>query len=161
MASASLGRSAWFFWMLVWFCSQSAVADSCSVPTTAHPTIGAAVRDGACTSIQLAAGNYPENLLLSRDVAIEGVSANMTTLAGTVEAAGVATDVSLARISLDGTAAGVSGCWPSLLQTRAGARLAADEDVEVTNSGIATSPCRLFIDGFESAGTLAWSNRVP
>ncbi len=140
---------------------QAASAALCSVPSASHPTVGAAVRDVACTTIQLAMGDYPENLVLSRGVAIEGVSASATTLSGAVEAGGPATDASLARLSLDGTAAGVAGCWPSLLRTTGGARLTATDGVSVTNSGISSGACRIFADGFESSGVLAWSAASP
>lgn len=134
---------------------------TCDVPTGSHPTLGAAVRDLACTTIQLAAGTFPENVVLARDLAIEGGGSALSIVTGTFEVSGAASGVTLAGLSLDGTAAGVAGCWTSLLRTTGGARLESIEDVRVTNSGISSGPCRLFADGFESAGMLAWSNRVP
>jgi len=123
--------------------------------------MGAAVRDVACTTIQLAAGSYPENVVVARDVAVEGAGSGPSIVTGAIEVSGAASDVTLAGLSLDGTAAGVAGCWTSLLRTTGGARLESIEDVRVTNSGISSGPCRLFADGFESAGMLAWSNRAP
>ena len=160
-ASARLGRGARLSGLLVALWAQSAAASPCSVPTIAHPTLGAAVRDVACTTIQLAVGSFPENVVLARDLAIEGAGSGLSLVAGPIEIVGAGSDVTLAGLSLDGTAAGVAGCWPSLLRTTGGARLEASEDVGVTNSGISSGACRLFADGFESAGMLAWSDRVP
>lgn len=134
---------------------------TCSVPSAGHPTIGAAVRDAACTTIQLAAGSYPENVVVNRDLGFEGAGSGLSIVAGAVEAAGAASDVTLARLAVDGTAAGVAGCWPSLLVTTGGARLSVDDDVAVTNSGLASGLCRLFADGFESGNLLAWSSAAP
>lgn len=160
-ASARLCRGAWYSGLLVALWAQRAAASPCSVPTIAHPTLGAAVRDVACTTIQLAAGTLAENVFLARDLAIEGAGSGLSTVAGALEVSGPASDVTLAGLSLDGTAAGVAGCWTSLLRTTGGARLAASDDVSVTNSGISSGACRLFVDGFESAGMLAWSDRAP
>ncbi len=134
---------------------------TCGVPSAGHPTVGAAVRDAACTTIQLAAGSYLENVVVNRDLGIEGAGSGLSIVAGAVEIAGAASDVTLAGLSIDGTAAGVAGCWPSLLRTTGGARLAAGDDVLVTHSGLSNGGCRLFADGFESGGTLAWSLRQP
>lgn len=141
--------------------ARAAAAALCGVPSVSHPTVAAALRDVACTTIQLAAGTYPENVAVARDVAIEGAGASLSIVAGAVAVSGAATDATLARLALDGTAAGVAGCWPAVLSATDGARLAADDDVAVTNSGIALGGCRLFADGFESGGTLAWSLRQP
>ena len=136
-------------------------ASTCPVPAASHPTIGAALRDSACTTIELAAGTFVENILVARDVAIEGVDATATIVAGSTEVASASTEVSLARMAIDGTAPGVAGCWPSLLRATGGARVTVGDDVAVTNSGILSGSCRLFVDGFESAGMLAWSERAP
>lgn len=159
--SALRGRGAWFSALLVALWSHSAAAAPCPVPTIAHPTLGAAVRDVACTTIQLAAGTFAENVVLARDLAIEGAGSGFSILTGAIEVSGAASDVTLARLALDGAAAAVAGCWPSLLRATGGARLEASDDVSVTNSGSSSGVCRLFVDGFESAGMLAWSDRAP
>lgn len=141
--------------------AQSAAAALCGVPSPSHPTVGAALRDGSCTTVQLAPGTYPENVVVARDVALEGAGSGLSIVAGAVEVTGATSDVTLARLTIDGTSAAVAGCWPSLLRTSSGARLAADDDIAVTNSGIANGGCRLFTDDFESAGTLGWSARQP
>lgn len=137
------------------------VGATCNVPAVGHPTVGAAVRDVACTAIQLAAGTFAENVVVARPVTIGGAGAPATTIAGAVEVTGPATDVAISALAIDGTVAGVAGCWQSLLAVTGGARIQTNADVRVTNSGSPTGPCRLFADGFESAGALAWSNRVP
>ena len=114
-----------------------------------------------CTTIELATGAFAENIVVTREVAIAGAGATASIVAGSMEIAGAATEVSLARMAIDGTASGGAGCWSSLLRTTGGARVTAGDDVAVTNSGIPNGPCRLFADGFESAGTLAWSDQVP
>ena len=138
-----------------------ASAITCIVPSGTQPTVGAAVRDITCTTIQLAGGPYPENVFIARDVAIAGAGAAVTLLAGAVEISGIATDVVISGLAIGGTCVGVSGCWQSLLAATGGARFSTSVDVRVTQSGVAVGPCRLFADGFESAGMLAWSNRVP
>ncbi len=131
----------------------------CTVPTTSHPTVGAALRDGACTTLQLAAGSYEENLVVTRALEVAGAGSGHSILAGALSISGATTEVTLSGLAIDGTAAGVAGCWPSVLFATGGARVAAGDDVVVTNSGIADGPCRLFADGFESGGVLTWSVR--
>lgn len=114
-----------------------------------------------CTTIELATGAFAENIVVTREVAIAGAGATASIVAGSMEIAGAATEVSLARMAIDGTAPGVAGCWPSLLRATGGARVTVGDDVAVTNSGILSGSCRLFVDGFESAGMLAWSERAP
>lgn len=133
----------------------------CSVPSPSHPTLGAAVRDVACTAIQLAGGTFPENLEVTRDLAIAGTGSATSTVAGALVVSGAGTDVSLTGLAIDGTAAAVAGCWPSVLSATGGAHVESNDDVEIANSGIANGGCRLFADGFESGGTLAWSARQP
>lgn len=138
-----------------------ALPSNCPVPAAGHPTIGAALRDAACTAIQLAAGSYAENVEVSRDVAIAGSGSALSTLEGAVAVSGSATNLTLAALAVEGVSAGVAGCWPSLLVATGGARVVATDDVVVKNSGIANGACRIFNDGFESGGTLAWSATAP
>lgn len=133
----------------------------CNVPSPDHPTADAAVRDVACTTIHLAAGTYAENVTVQRGVAIEGAGSGLSIVAGALEVGGTTTVVGIARLTLDGSAEGVAGCWASLLAASSGAEIHSDDDVAVVNSGIASGPCRIFVDGFESAGALAWSARFP
>jgi hypothetical protein len=112
-------------------------------------------------TIVIAPGTYPENLEVTRSVSLSGAGAAATVVAGSVRIDGASTLVALATLALDGTGPNVSGCWPSLLATSGGARVSAGDGLQVSNSGVAAGPCRLFRDGFESAGTLAWSGTTP
>lgn len=137
------------------------LAAVCPVPSAEHPTIGAAVADGGCTTIQLAAGSYPENVEIGRDLALAGAGAAATTLSGALRAAGTGVEVALSGLTVDGTTGGVAGCWPDLLDARAGARVVAGPDVTVLQTASPGGACRVFEDGFESGGTRAWSAAAP
>ena len=141
--------------------ARSSSAAVCDVPSASHPTVGAALRDAFCTTIQLAAGVFEENVAVERDVILQGAGSGASVLAGHLAVTGATTDAQLSGLGIDGTAAGVAGCWPSVLSSTGGARLDSSDDVVVTNSGIPNGGCRLFADGFESGGTLAWSLRQP
>ncbi|MDQ1346659.1 MAG: hypothetical protein QG573_28 [Acidobacteriota bacterium] len=136
-------------------------AGTCNVPSGSHPTVGAALRDGDCTTVQLGAGAYPENLAIARDVTLQGTGSAATFLEGFLAATGATVDVTLAALTIDGTAAGVAGCWREALATAGGAEVAPGPDVVVLQTATGGGLCRLFSDGFESAGTLAWSSHAP
>jgi hypothetical protein len=131
------------------------------VPTPSYPTIGAAVRDGACTLVQVAAGDFPENVTIARDVAIQGAGSGATSIQGRFAVSGAGTDVSVNSLEIDGTAAGVAGCWAEMLKSTEGATVTSASDVRVRQSSAAGGACRLFVDGFEFGGALGWSSSVP
>jgi hypothetical protein len=133
----------------------------CAVPAPSHPTIGAALRDGTCTTVELAAGSYPENVTVERDVVLQGAGSGATSLEGYLAITGATADVTLAALTIDGTAAGVAGCWREVLSVAGGAEVATGPDVVVLQSTAGGTACRLFADGFESGGVLAWSAHVP
>src|SRR5688572_22770565 len=54
--------------------SGTAWAAPCTVPGT-HPTIQAAVNDVACDPIDVAPGNYPENVVIPRSLTLNGAQA--------------------------------------------------------------------------------------
>lgn len=139
----------------------AATAATCNVPSAAHPTVGAAVRDTACTLVQIAAGAFPENVAIARDLAVAGAGAASTFLEGYLVVSGAGVDVTLDALLVDGSAAGVAGCWGELLSASGGAHLVSGADVRVLQSGSGGAVCRLFVDGFESGGTRAWSASVP
>ncbi|MCB9418376.1 MAG: hypothetical protein H6667_01115 [Ardenticatenaceae bacterium] len=56
--------------------------DICEVPSGSHPTIQAAVDDSACSTINLAAATYVENVVIDRDLIIHGQSADTTYVDG-------------------------------------------------------------------------------
>lgn len=138
-----------------------ASADVCSVPSASYPTLGAAVRTAACTSVTVATGSFPENVAIARDLAIQGAGSAATLLQGHFFVSGAGSDVTLNGLLVDGTAAGVAGCWPEILKASGGATLTSGADVKVLQTAVGGTACRLFADGFESGGTLAWSLRVP
>jgi len=138
-----------------------ASALTCIVPTTPYPTVGAAAGEAACTVIQLAAGSFPENVALARDLALQGAGSTATILQGSFVVAGAGNDVTLDALLVDGTAAGVAGCWTEILSATGGATLTSGADVKVLNTAVLSSGCRLFADGFESGGTRAWSVHSP
>ena len=138
-----------------------AAGATCSVPSTSHPTLGAATRDADCTLVQLAAGSFPENVTIARDLAVAGAGSAASFLQGQLAVSGAGNDVTLSGLLLDGTAAGVAGCWSEVLSSTGGATITSGADLRVLNTAAGGTACRLFADGFESGGTLAWSLRAP
>lgn len=138
-----------------------ATGATCNVPTSTHPTLAAAARDGACTLVQLADGAFPENVSLARDLAIQGAGSAATTLQGYFFVSGAGSDVTLNGLLVDGTAAGVAGCWSQVLGASGGATLTSGADVKVLQTATGGAACRLFADAFESGGLLAWSAHAP
>jgi len=146
----------------VLFAAGAARADTCNVPTFTHPTLGAAARDVGCTLVQLATGSFPENVEITRGLAIQGAGSAATLFQGYFLVSGAGNDVILNGLLVDGTAAGVAGCWGEILKATGGATITSSADVRVVNTAAGGGVgCRLFADGFESGGTLAWSVRVP
>jgi hypothetical protein len=133
----------------------------CPVPSAGHPTIDSAVRDPICTTAQLAAGSFAESVAIDRDFALVGAGPAASVVAGPVRVTGSSSDVTISALRVDTTGTGVAGCWPRALEAVAGAELAAGPDVEVLHTAMGSGLCRLFTDGFESGGTLAWSATVP
>ncbi len=60
------------------------VADSCVVPAT-HPTIQAALDDRGCPKVWVLAGVYAENLVVERDVSIDGGELGAVTITGSYQ----------------------------------------------------------------------------
>lgn len=141
--------------------AAAAHAATCNVPTTSYPTIGAAARNGTCTLVVVAAGSYPEHVEIARDVAIQGAGSSLTFLQGRLWVAGAGNDATITALTVEGSAAAVAGCWTEMLAATGGATLTSGSDLRVLNSAIPASACRIFIDGFESGGTLAWSVSLP
>jgi hypothetical protein len=142
------------------FTAAAAPGIVCNVPSPSYPTLGAAARDAGCTTLQVAAGAFAENVALVRDLVIQGAGSAATTVQGQVFVSGAGNDVTLSGLLLDGTAAGVAGCWPEILKASGGATVTSGADLRVLNTVAGGTACRLFADGFESGGTLAWSLRV-
>jgi hypothetical protein len=136
-------------------------AATCNVPSGGYPTIDSAVRDPVCTTAQLAAGSFAESVAIDRDFALVGAGPAASVVAGPVRVTGSSSDVTISALRIDTTGAGVAGCWPRALEATSGAELSAGPDVEVLHTATGSGSCRLFTDGFESGGTLAWSATVP
>ncbi len=50
---------------------------ACSVPSSAYPTIQSAVSDPGCAVINVAPGNYPENVVIYRSLTLNGAQAGV------------------------------------------------------------------------------------
>jgi len=141
--------------------ARSSSAAVCDVPSASHPTVGAALRDAFCTTIQLAAGVFEENVAVERDVILQGAGSGASVLAGHLAVTGATTDAQLSGLGIDGTAAGVAGCWGEILSAAGGAEIATGPDVVVLHTAAGATSCRLFADGFESGSVLAWTAHAP
>ena len=67
---------------------------------------------------------------------------------------GDTTEVTLQDLKVDG-----GGCFSVALDVAGGARITSQQDVVVVNA--ASGECPIFVDGFESGNTSAWSTTVP
>jgi hypothetical protein len=141
--------------------ATGAFAVTCTVPSASHPTVGAAVRDADCTLVQLAAGTFPENVAIARDLALSGTGSTWTAIEGYLTVSGAGVDLAVDALRVDGTAPGVAGCWAEVLLASGGGKLTAGADLSVLNTAVGGAACRIFDDGFESGGVLAWSGHVP
>jgi nitrous oxidase accessory protein NosD len=57
-------------------------AAPCRVPSSAYPTIQAAVNDPTCATINVAAGTYVEHVTIGRDVTLRGDGQDVTVVDG-------------------------------------------------------------------------------
>jgi hypothetical protein len=62
--------------------ARAAVAIACNVPSASYPTIQSAADDTACERIDVAAGNFVENVVISRSLAIYGQGITATVIDG-------------------------------------------------------------------------------
>ena len=131
--------------------SPSVGATVCSVPTLAYPSIQAAVDDGACTEIELAAQDFVGSVAVSRSLELDGVSSATTTIEGQVTVSGASAEVTLNDLKVDG-----GGCHAVALNVGDGAQVTSGPDVVVANA--AGGECPIFIDGFELGAAAAWSS---
>ena len=127
-------------------------ADLCAVPSE-YPTIGQAVAAPRCTEIAIAAGTFPERVVIDRPLIVQGSGVESTTLAGQLVVTGPAA-VTLTDLLID-----TDGCYPAAMLLASGAELEPDR-VDVIDSGSQAS-CALFADGFESGDTSHWSVTIP
>ena len=66
---------------IVWISAQPAAGAACAVPGT-YATIQAAANDANCDLINIAAGTYHENLVLTRTVSLQGAGRDVTIIDG-------------------------------------------------------------------------------
>jgi hypothetical protein len=156
MRKLALGMTGWVAAGVLW--CPVGLADVCQVPSGTHPTIQAAVDDGDCTEIVLAAQVFEESVLVERDLVIRGDSQSTTTIAGHVTVQGAATETVISDFTVDASVAGVGGTAEVALQVLGGAQVTT-QSVSARNSAV--DLYTVFEDGFESGDTTAWSSTVP
>ncbi len=127
---------------------------ACDVPSVDHPTLGAAVVDVLCQQIVLASGTYPESVLVSRSLAIDGQSSSVTTLRGRLVVAGAGTVLTLGDLRLE------SGC-DRTLQASGGATVDSRyvDVLSVSSAGCPPLQSGIFSSSFESGEISDWSER--
>ena len=151
--------------------TTKAALASCSVPSVSHPTIQSAVNDVACSTINVAAGTYNEQVTVTRsDVTITGagagstiiqpstVTANTSSLfSGSPIAAIVlvdgATGITVEDLTVDGSTAAPSGCAPTYVGIFYRAGSGAISNTHVTNIFNPAMPgCQGFLGIFVQSG---------
>lgn len=144
--------------LLLLFCSTTAIAAVCNVPSGSHPTIQGALDDPACTEVVIAAGAYVESLTVDRTLDITGASSSTTVIEGQVVATGTGVSLTLDSLKVDASAPSAAGCYPEVVDVSGGAALTSNDLVAINGDGDA---CVLFRDGFEAGDTDAWSGGTP
>jgi nitrous oxidase accessory protein NosD len=132
---------------LILLCTAAAGADTCTVPSTAHPTIQSAVVTPSCSQIDVAAGTYTETVVVDRSLELTGAGSTSSFIRGGIEVQAGSAAVTGFHLSGPGEA----------LWAHSGAEVAGFDLVVV--NGMVETP--LFTDDFESGGTGEWSAVVP
>lgn len=130
----------------------------CQVPSGSYTMIQAAIDDGSCTEIVLAAQVFEESVLITRDLTLRGSPTSTSTIAGQVAVQGGTTQVTFEHLTVDATVQGVGGTVDAALQASGGAEVIT-RSVVVRNSAV--DLWTVFVDGFESGDTSVWSTTVP
>ncbi len=141
--------------ILVGICPPLA-AQTCTVPGS-HATIQEASDDPACATITLSAQTYPESIVIRRSLTLAGPGSGGAVVQGLVLMTGSGTQVTLQDFNVE------NGCVPDALRTSGGAKLTGD-NLEVERSSTLPWPLTadaVFVNGFESGNTSAWSNTSP
>lgn len=144
----SLALEIWVFWavLLSGLVPSPGIAGMCSVPGT-HTTLQVAIDDGQCSSIELTESSYFASATVQRGVEIFGSAPNGTRILGTLEIL-TGGEVDLSDLTVDS-----GGATTAILAT-AGGRIS-------TTNVLAVRVGQLFLDGFESGTTSAWSSAAP
>jgi hypothetical protein len=134
--------------------TPNALADVCSVPSAAHPTIQAAVDDASCTEIVVVAQATAESVAVTRSLLLRGGSSSTTAIVGQVTVTGASTEVTLHDLRVDG-----GGCFAVALDVTDGAQVTSEQDIVIVNA--TEGPCPIFVNGFESGNAFGWSTSGP
>jgi hypothetical protein len=137
---------------LVGICPPLA-AQTCTVPGS-HATIQEAADDPGCAVVDLSAQTYPESIVIRRTLTLAGPGSGGAVVQGLVLIAGTTTEATLNDLRVE------NGCRPDALRTASGARITGNNLQVERSEGL---PCPLtadaiFVDGFESGNTTAWSS---
>lgn len=127
--------------------SISAESATCDVPSGSHPNIQAAVDDSGCGPIVIAAGSYPESVVIARTLNLVGAGSDQTFIQGQVQ-------IFAGAVHLAGMH--ISAADEALFST-SGAEVSGF-DLVVFNGDFEPP---LFADGFETGNTDAWSAAAP
>ena len=130
--------------------ASAVVADVCSVPSAAHPTIQAAVDDAACTEIVVVAQATAESVAVTRSLLLRGGSSSTTAILGQVTVTGASTELTLRNLEVD-----ASGCSSIAVEVASGAQVTSQQDLVIVNA--TEGPCPIFVNGFESGNAFGWS----
>jgi hypothetical protein len=131
-------------------------AQTCTVPGS-HATIQEAIDDPACATITLSAQVYPESIVIRRSLTLAGPGSGGAVVRGLVLMTGPTTQVTLQDLRVE------NGCVPDAIRSSGGAKLTGNNLQVERMDGL---PCPLtadtiFVNGFESGNTTAWSNTTP
>ena len=126
---------------------QPAGAATCTVPSTPHPTIQAAIDDLGCSEILVAGGTFAEAPVIGRALQLQGSGGDQTFIEGRVVVTAGVVQLTGLRIAAPGEA----------LTAHSGAEVVGFDLVVL--SGLDVSD--VFADGFESGNSSAWSSTTP
>lgn len=140
---------------LVLFQGNPVEAATCTVPGS-HSAIQEAVLDSACTEVVLMDRTYFESVSVERTIVIEGPATGGAIVQGLVKAADSGTQLTLKNIQVN------NSCSPEALAASDGAEIVGEGLIVIWDAGLPCPPVvYIFLDGFESGNTLAWSSREP
>jgi len=139
---------------LAWIATAVSAA-VCTVPGS-HATIQDAILDVSCDEVRLSEPSYAESLLVLRSLLLAGPESGTTSIEGGAELRGMQVAAQLQNLRIE------SGCSSGSLVVRGGARVVGSALTVVRGPSL---PCPetvlVFVDGFESGTTGAWSATVP
>ncbi|MEO8195246.1 MAG: hypothetical protein ABI689_00845 [Thermoanaerobaculia bacterium] len=132
----------------------AAQAAICTVPGS-HASLWAAVRDTACSEIDLAAQSRAESVVIGRSLTLAGPAGGGAILAGLLDVRGVGVVVTVSHLRVE------NGCQPVAAAATGGARLDGATLEVIASPGGPCPAVGLFADGFESGDSVRWSVTLP